>query len=113
MSDTNNKKSVNPWFLFSLGILVVAGLSVLLLWKRIPPEIPWYYSLPWGESQLMPKLGLPIIIAVSLCVTFATKMLSSWTKKDDKIVEQAVFVSVAFICTLLVINMAKVLFVFI
>jgi hypothetical protein len=113
MSETNPKKSINPWFIFSLAILLIAGLVVLVLWKKIPPEIPWYYSLPWGESQLMPKLGLPIIIAVSLCVTIATKMLSSWTKKEDKIVEQTVSVSIAFICFLLVINMVKVLFVFI
>ncbi len=113
MSESIHKSNINSWFLFSLGILLTAGLFIAFLWKRIPPEIPWFYSLPWGENQLMPKIGLPLILGSNILVLFFGNLLSQWTKNKDKIIEQTVMASLAFICFMLLINMAKVLFIFI
>lgn len=113
MSEPKHKSNINPWLLFSFGMLLVAGLFVLFLWKRIPPEIPWFYSLPWGENQLMPKTGLPLILGSNILVVFFGNLLSQWTKSKDKIIEQTIMVSLAFICFMLLINMVKVLFIFI
>lgn len=30
---------------FTLGFLI-------LTWRRLPPQVPLFYSLPWGEEQL-------------------------------------------------------------
>ncbi len=107
-----SKKETSPWLIFSIGVLTVSGIYLLLVWKKIPPEVPWFYSLPWGENQLMPKMGLPIVLGVGALGLSLGSLLSTWAKKDDKIVEQAVMVSLAFICFLLVINMAKILIIF-
>lgn len=113
MSESKNKSIANPWLLFPLGVLLVAGLFILFLWKKIPPEIPWFYSLPWGENQLMPKIGLPLILGSNILILFFGNLLSQWTKNKDKIIEQTVMASLAFICFMLLINMTKVLFIFI
>lgn len=113
MSDIKAKRVLNPWLLFCFAVLSVCGLFLLLLWKKIPPEIPWFYSLPWGENQLMTKTGLPIALGVSAVVLYLGTFLSHWTKKDDKIVEQAVTVSLTFIFLMMIINMIKVLLIFI
>lgn len=46
----------NPLFRWSMGLSLVATISCLLLllwaWPKLPPVVPLFYSLPWGESQL-------------------------------------------------------------
>lgn len=39
---------------FGLSFLVAGGgtIAILINWKRLPPELPLYYSRPWGEAQL-------------------------------------------------------------
>lgn len=52
----------DPFFIWSLRIsLFLFALCIFLtlfFWKRLPPQIPLYYSLPWGDDQL----GTPIAL---------------------------------------------------
>lgn len=41
-----------------LGTLIFSLMLVLLTLKRLPPQIPLYYSLPWGDEQLTTPLLL-------------------------------------------------------
>ena len=36
-------------------------LLVLILQKNLPPQIPLFYSLPWGEEQLAPSIALLLL----------------------------------------------------
>lgn len=36
----------------SLGLLLLALVLLAVFWQKLPPEIPLFYSLPWGEEQL-------------------------------------------------------------
>lgn len=113
MSETKTKKFINRWLLISFVILVISGLYLLFIWKKIPPEIPWYYSLPWGESQLMNKNGLIVILGICPVILYLGSILSHWTKKDDVIIEQTVMVTLTFVFVMLIINIFKVLFIFV
>lgn len=113
MNETKIRKSANLWILLSYGVLIITSVYLLITWKKVPPEIPWFHSLPWGEGQLMSKSGLPIILGASVVLLYLGGILSQWTKKDDKIIEQTVTVSLTFIFLMLVINIIKVLYIFI
>lgn len=39
-----------------LGALFLGLLLILLFLKRLPPQVPLYYSLPWGDEQLASPL---------------------------------------------------------
>lgn len=46
-----------------MGVVwLVSGLLLLVFWKRLPPQVPWFYSLPWGEKQLISKGGMAAVI---------------------------------------------------
>ncbi len=71
-----------PFFLISLLIIILAGGVLALLWTRLPPELPWLYSLPWGEGELIPKiwfagglifLALVNIIGIMMAIIFSKK----------------------------------------
>ncbi|MCJ7827846.1 hypothetical protein MUP65_01730 [Patescibacteria group bacterium] len=52
--------------MISFAICLTGGLIIFIYWKRLPPEIPLFYSQPWGEAQLsslntfflLPLIGL-------------------------------------------------------
>lgn len=54
----------------NLSVLLIFSsfLLLLILWGRIPNQVPLFYSLPWGEEQLTPPLGLFLLPAGSVLV---------------------------------------------
>lgn len=53
---------------FSLSTLAFCGFSIIaqgglivINWKRLPPELPLFYSKPWGEEMLARPLFLLIL----------------------------------------------------
>lgn len=53
--------------------VVIGGLAVListlilaLTFNRLPPEVPFYYSQPWGETRLAVRYNLWFLPAISL-----------------------------------------------
>jgi hypothetical protein len=55
------------WFFIwsaRISLTVQIGLFALIFlnWSRLPPVVPLYYSLPWGEEQLAPKMALVVFV---------------------------------------------------
>lgn len=49
--------------------LIISGLMIVVVgffWTLLPSEVPLYYSKPWGESRLSPKLGLLVLPGLSI-----------------------------------------------
>lgn len=51
------KQSVIAFFL----MLVVSVILLVIFWTKIPPQVPLYYSLPWGEKQLASPVELTLL----------------------------------------------------
>lgn len=69
------------------SIVTVAGVF-LVIGSKFPPQIPLFYSHPWGEEQLSKPIGLiyPIIVVlISLGLSFISKI-----SKIDRILAAAV-----------------------
>jgi hypothetical protein len=62
-----------------LGALAVFLVTAVFFFRRLPPQIPLLYSLPWGEQQLSPSgilLLLPLAgtVILGLISTGAVKL---------------------------------------
>lgn len=60
--------------------LLFFALSTLVLifkWPQLPPEVPLYYSLPWGEEQLTSPYALLILPLSCLLVFLLNSFLTS------------------------------------
>lgn len=78
------KRSYNPTNLairisFLLAITQV-GLVVLFR-QQLPPEVPIFYSRPWGESQLADARWLVILPAVSFIVSLGNLAAAKLVEK--------------------------------
>lgn len=70
-----------------IGYLLILTNLVLVavLWNKLPSSIPWFYSLPWGEGQLISKFLFAGGAGVVAFVFFVDILLGIWLGRKDKI----------------------------
>jgi len=64
---------------------------VLLLQKRLPPEIPLFYGLPEGEDQLTTRLGLLIPAITALIIVLVNLILTRIV--DDEFLKKSLIIA--------------------
>ena len=63
----------------------LAGLSILIFFYfRLPPQIPLFYSLPWGEDQLASS-NLIFVIPGSVLLIILTNLLAASFFSEEKL----------------------------
>ena len=99
-----DQKKTNPVkVVFALGMVVILLGLILVLWnwKIIPPELPWFYSLPWGENQLVCKMFFIWQSLGELMLWLVVYVLTEKLKQDDSETKLVIllggFVSLFFI----------------
>lgn len=66
----------------SLGFLVLVSILILIFWTKLPPEIPLFYSRPWGKDQLVKKSWFLILSFICFfLMVFNLQLASLWLKK--------------------------------
>lgn len=71
---------------FTLILLGGQILIISLFWRTLPPQIPLFYSRPWGKEQLASPSGLIILPLLSLVVFSINSILSSFIFKEEKFI---------------------------
>ena len=68
---------VNLW-IFVANLFVVIGATVLLLLnqKTLPPQIPLWFSKPWGEARLAEPKFIWLLAFIILLVFFINNILA-------------------------------------
>jgi len=95
-------------FVIALFILSVG----LLLWRFpiLPPEIPLWFSRPWGEDQLASPYWL-ILLPVSSMIWYAIDILMAiYVTTEYLIFTQMLFLSALIVSILSFITIIKILF---
>jgi hypothetical protein len=67
--------------IMGLTTALTAGLA-LALGRILPPQIPLYYSRPWGEEQLGEPWGLLILSCLALVSGIGGYFFAKKAKKD-------------------------------
>ncbi len=78
------EKKLNFWkerflsAMFQASLIIVAIQLVLIaaLWRFIPPQVPLFYCLPWGQEQLADKIWL-FLIPISLLFLSAVNLYTA------------------------------------
>jgi hypothetical protein len=68
--------------LISIILFVISLLLLAISWNKLSPQVPFYYSLPWGEDQLATPGELWLIPGSILIVIFANFILSKLFKEE-------------------------------
>lgn len=88
---------------------MVAIFALVFFWPSLPPEVPLFYSKPWGDNQLVPSylLGLPIIL--SALVLFANSAFAQ-AAENKPLIRKMLVASSTAICILATITVVRIIF---
>jgi len=99
--------------LISINLGALMALSILLFLKFLPPELPLFYSLPWGEVQLATLKQFLIIPASIILITLLNLILSWQLHPSQSFFKKALLLSSLVTTLILIITFIKIVFIFI
>ncbi len=102
---------------FAVVISLVLMLMVInifaIYWSSLPSQIPLFYSLPWGDSQLaaIPQFViLPFIILLNTLIN----LLLSWQLHDSQNALKRLFCGASLVVAILItITALKIVFIYV
>ena len=94
------------------------GLQILLIlffWRKLPPEIPLFYSRPWGEEQLANSWSLFILPSLTIIVflinfSFSYLVKKYFPEKEEKLLLKILEVTNIFFSISCLITLIKIVF---
>lgn len=89
---------------------VVSIILLIILWHRLPPQVPLWYSRPWGEGQLAHPAWLFLLPLGSLFWLSLAIFCSVYVTKDHLTFNQIVFLSTVVASLLSCITLVHILF---
>ena len=80
------------------------------MWQRLPPEVPLWYSRPWGENQLAHPLWLFLLPLGSVFWFMVSLLCSVYLTKDHLTFTQILFLSTVVTSMLSCITLVQIVF---
>lgn len=93
-------------------IFILLGLNFLFLalwWSKLPPQLPLFYSRPWGEEQLVAKNLFFILPAACFTFIIINLRLASFFFKKEVLLSQILIWSALIFSLLTTISLWKIL----
>src|SRR3989344_3726551 len=69
----------------AIGFMLVELILLSWQWHRLPPQVPLYYSRPWGEMQLAPPWALFFLPGLSAAVLVVDVFLGGRVFESEKL----------------------------
>lgn len=97
---------------FQLGIIfwLAQILVIALAWAHLPPQLPLFYSRPWGKEQLSSPLGLLLLPILSLVISFVNFTFLSLIPQEEKLIKQILTNAIAafnFLCLVTLVQIIR------
>lgn len=86
-------------FFVAVGNIILGSLFLAVFWIQLPPQVPLFFSKPWGESQL----AKPIFLTLPLFLSFIfllTNLLLSQIAEDYPFLKRVLITGAALVSTL-------------
>lgn len=98
--------------LASVALLILTTATFPLSSANLPPKLPLFYSLPWGESQLVDKDQFLLLPATLALINLVNILIASFLHPAQVVLKRTLVLSLFFIDTILVITFIKILLIF-
>lgn len=107
-------KRGNLWSGFlPIALSAVLTATILLLFRLLPSKLPLFYSLPWGERQLVTREQFLIIPSIIIFVTLVNLAVAKQLHQQQIFLRKALLLSSLITTGILVITFVKIVFLFI
>src|SRR3989344_4509019 len=93
-----------------LSLIII--ISILVLSKTLPPKLPFFYSLPWGEKQLATVQQLYILPATIILLSLLNLTLSWQLHSQQTFFKSVLLFSSILLSIILTITFIKIVLIF-
>lgn len=94
---------------FALFFLFINLALLGLFWFRLPPQVPLFYSHPWGEEQLANPYFLFIFPASILLISVANLIVTSFS--EEQFLKRTLILTSSLYAFLSLFALARILFI--
>jgi len=94
--------------LFCLISVLAQIILIFAFWGKLPPEIPFFYSRPWGEVILASPIVLWILPAIALFLPLLNFLVAIFLKEKDFLL-RTLAVSSLLIALMTLLGLAKII----
>ena len=91
---------------FGLNLASIAAILSIKPW--LPPIVPLFYGLPYGENQLVPVYGLLYVPGILLLITLINSAMAIYIK--DQFFKKSLILTGAFVSVLGAVTIIKIIF---
>jgi len=78
-----NNKTTKVALRFNLALTTFVFIFIAIFWTKLSPQLPLFYSKPWGQDQLASKSWFLILPSICfLMVLFNLRLASLFLKKE-------------------------------
>ncbi len=81
-----NDRIISRGYLLSLFFLIITIVYIFFYYSSLPPFIPLFNQLPWGEMRLIETIGIFIPVAIAIAITIINFFLSASIYKKNPLV---------------------------
>lgn len=92
---------------------LILGVAILLGMQSLPPKLPLFYSLPWGDNQLAYHQEFLLIPASIIVATLLNSVISSQLHPSQSFFKKILLFSPLVISFLLTVTFIRIIFNFI
>ena len=75
-------KLIKKYFKMTIFLISLSLIFMVFKFREIPPEVPLFYSLPWGEKQLANKFFLFLLPLFSIITLLVNRYLAMKIKEE-------------------------------
>lgn len=101
---------MRPAIVMGLAIFSLNILLLIFFFKRLPPLLPLFYSLPWGEEQLAGPTSLILLPFGSFVLGSFNFLFAAFVFKDQPLAAKILIWAIPVLILLCVITLIEILF---
>lgn len=75
---------VRKYYFLGAGIVLLMGTVLGLAYQRLPRVVPLYFTEPWGEARLAPKVQLAMLPLLALLVLVVNVLVTRAVHSEHK-----------------------------
>lgn len=98
--------------LFSIFSALLIGGLVLILYNHLPTKLPLFYSLPWGQKQLISKQGFLFLPATLVMLAVVNTLITFQLHTAQQVLKKVLLFSIVFVNLIVLITALKILLIF-
>lgn len=99
--------------LFSLLSALMILFPLLVFYNNLPSSLPLFYSLPWGQDQLVTKDQFSILPATVILITVTNSLLAFQLHQSQILLKRMLMVNLVLVDMTALVTALKILSIFI